>query len=436
MRSNKLPWILIVLVLAAILLTAVLWDSISIYIFPGKILSDSAVQVYAQLQERFDGNPLLNAAKYIDPEGKQQVDLTVKTTDPYLGEICYEMEMQTEQHRFQGEGVVRTSGGELDLSVYADTKYMALASDELLRGNYYGITYDSFQLDIRKIPLLSWMIGESVLQKWNQSVLAVKHSMEKGYAVLQIPEIPSEELQKLVLNLVAIPAKVTKQNVHLQEQEIECHRIAFHFENAQITEILRRIVPLDNNAVALVDANFFLHENTLIMADVQISSGEIAYRIQPVFGMNAETDQLRVLITRWNNYDIEKSFISVETVRGTDYIQEKWLLESNLVETSFNYRWYPETGDMNLRIGGSEEFLLNLSENDKGLCVRAENLSDIYNALTGNTSKQDRIFAGSAVIGKGTQFACPEYKNLDQWSMEDFLTLLEGIGGLIGLEFA
>lgn len=435
-RSNKLILLLVSVVVAVLFLSVMCWDTISVYLFPGKALSDGILRVYDQLQGRFEGNPLLNAAKYIDPEGKQWVDLTVKTTDPYWGEISYEMELQSQQHRFQGSGVVRTGSNILDLCVYADTQYMALASDTLLRGNYYGITYDSFRQDIRQIPLLSWMIGDTVLEKWNQMVLAVKHNMEKGYPVLKVPEIPADELQKLVLGLAAIPAKVTKENICLQNQEMDCHQIEYHFENKQVTQILRHLVPLENDAVSRVDAYFWLYEKKLVMADIRISSGESAYQIQPVFGMDPEKDLLQILIGNENGTHIEKTKISVDTVRDHDQIQEQWVIERDSVKTNLSYCWEPATGDMTLRMNGSDEFILNLSENNEGLCVHSENLSDIYDAITGNVNPRKHMFSGSAVIGKGAEFVSPEYKNLDRWSMDDFLTVMEGIGGLIGLEFA
>jgi len=37
-------------------------------------------------------------------------------------------------------------------------------------------------------------------------------------------------------------------------------------------------------------------------------------------------------------------------------------------------------------------------------------------------------------VAKGSGFDTPGYKNLDQWSLQDLLALLGGIGGLLGLQ--
>ena len=36
-------------------------------------------------------------------------------------------------------------------------------------------------------------------------------------------------------------------------------------------------------------------------------------------------------------------------------------------------------------------------------------------------------------IRKGSEISIPEYKNLDQWSLDDLKVLLGGIGSLIGI---
>ena len=176
MGRKKAIIIVVVIVLAGVIL--LLGASLISRFAPEAILNRVLQDSLPQLEERFRNDPLFAAAKIIDPSGKQTIQVDLRSDSLYLGEVRYNLELQTEPHKLLGEGMIRSEQLSLAVEIYADPQFMAISSDNILSGQYYGINYDTFDADIRSIPLLTWLIGEPVLQSWNSRVYEVKQFME------------------------------------------------------------------------------------------------------------------------------------------------------------------------------------------------------------------------------------------------------------------
>lgn len=434
-KAHSIVMIVVAVILALCAVLAVCWDVAEIYLMPRTVVKNAAETVYAQLRQRFEGNPILLAASYLDEQGRQSADVELFTSDLLLGDLRYKMQIQTQPGQIQGCGTAYSNEKDLDLSFYADKTFMAVSSQDLLQGSYYGITYDTFLEDVRSIPLLSWMIGESVLQKWNQNIHRIQNNMDVGYPSLKIPKVEEKDLQRIFVGMAAVPVDVERVALGLQDQVRECYRVSFEIDDELAAKLMGLFADTKEGKTASACVRFYLNEQSLIFVEAYLSAGDLKYEMRMEFGKNNLYDPLRFFVSGKGVGEAEQSAIQFSSVCRDGKVEEQWYIDHGTEKTMFSYEWNPANGDMLLKVGDAKTFALNMAETEYGLTVQSNNLSGIYHAITGKEDQYEKVYSGTITVREGSDIVIPEYKNLDQWSLEDFLILLEGIGSLIGLQF-
>ena len=87
--------------------------------------------------------------------------------------------------------------------------------------------------------------------------------------------------------------------------------------------------------------------------------------------------------------------------------------------------------------GQEEEIALTLTEAETGIAVATEDFAQLLDALSRDgTGTPGEDISCEATIYKGSEVVTPEYKNLDQWTLKDFMVLLNGLGSLLKLEIS
>lgn len=430
------------LTMAAVLVTAaavvcLFWDTLAIYVAPKTVLTEALSQTYTDIRQRFADSPGRILLQGLDPEGKQTVDILLQTTDPVLGAFRYDMQIRTQPHKLYGKGTVGSTTKDLDISFYLDTDFMAVASDDLLNGSYYGITYDSFLQDIQSIPLLNWMLGDAVLQKWDASVQKIQENMalQNGIRIPQLPTVSETEFDVAMIALLAVPSNIEKTSVLVHGQRMECYRIAYQAKGEQVLKILEQFADFSDDRTASVTAAFYLCDKALVLADLTASADNTEYHVQLELGKDILSDPLKIDYSAKKDGVTHRTGVEIVTVQnGSDY-HERWNISSSKGQPlAFSYVWTPATGQMRLSLKNGETADFTLEEAEKGFAVKAEDFSPLYAALTKQIPS--RPYKGTVTVEKGTAFSAPAYINLDQWSMDDFLILLEGLGGMMGIDFS
>lgn len=413
-----------------------LWDELMIRFVPKVVLGTALQESFTQLQERFEKDPVLLLLNTLDPEGKQTAEINLETEKQYIGSIQYDMVLQMEPHILSGQGTVRSNQLALNLDVYADTDFMAVSSEDLVSGQYYGITYDTFLQDVEKIPLLTWLTGSNVLQKWNANILRIQTAMEKGYPVVQLPVLASSDLQKVLLYVIAAPSDTQKIQMAVNGEMADVHQVSYTLEDPDATEILLQLIGLKDVQAADVIVDFYLYEKELVAIDLEIEAETLTKSIHLEIGPDASTDPITAVITTEEGSATSQKNIHVETYSKSPVFSERWDFSSTGKEdVSLYYEWQPDSGDMLLRINDSEDIPLNFTGTDDGVKIEADDFSGIFQYIQKRTDDSKQPISGSVIIRKGSSIVTPNYRNLDQWSMEDFLILLEGVGSLLGFSF-
>lgn len=438
-RKKHRWWMLLIPALVIILMVTIKFrDAIFIRLAPKAVLTSALTEVYAQLESRFADDPLLILFHSVDGDGKYTADAKLDTMNEYLGSVSYDMVIQTDasSHRLLAEGMASTSDKQLELSLYMDADVMAISSASLLGSNYYGITYETFAEDIRNIPLLSFFVSDHTLSQWDASVNNIQEQMNRSCTLFQLPDISKEDMQKVTVGLLALPCEVENITISIDSVCLDCQAVTYNLGGDQVDAFLSNTSLSEN---ASISVTFYLYKNDLVKIQLNCASASNSVMYGLTLGQNPAEDILCLQKSQKSDEDNSDFRLSVETQRSQEGYKQVWdscsFENQRKEERSLSYNWIPENGLLELQPSDTAEPIeLILSEAENGFQIETEHFSQLMAFLSqSNQEKRGETISGTVTIAKGSQITTPAYKNLDQWSMEDLLTLLSGIGSLVGI---
>ncbi len=396
-------------------------------------------KAFSQLEERFQGDPLLILAEYYHPEGKYTANMEAVTNQEILGTITYDMTVSADlnAHQIRAEGIARTPKQSIDLSAYLDSSFMAVSSDELANGDYYGITYDTFASDLRKIPLLDFIVNDAVLDRWNDSIQEIQGWVCREYPQPKLPELNGQEIQKLLLGIAAMPCQIRSGDIMIGTERLTCDELDYTINAEQITGVLSRFMGEKYGAETSAYFSFYLYGDTLVRVSLTGTSGGAPF--QYCFDLNQ--DPTRDPLTLTGSYGNAQSIsVQVSTQSSESHYVESWEIhtigEGIEKDHSFSFDWVPQNGAMIFRSNQlPAPVFFNFQKTEQGLRLETEDLISLFQLVNQAETISSNAAKAACVltISKGADIETPGYKNLDQWSMQDFLTLLAGVGSLVGI---
>lgn len=426
-RSKSKIWLISVLLFMITAVAAILfWDTLVMLIAPNAVLSAAIADTFAKLEYRFAESPLWTLSTGYDEQWRNTVRMQLDTKNELVGEVCYDMLLQTDAaaHQIKADGVVYAQGRELDISAYLNSDFVALTSKDLLQGGYYGITYDSFSSDIRSFPLISMLIPNARIHEWEASLKNVQAFMNQDYTLPQIPDFTEDDIKMLLLGILALRSDVTREDILLEGQMVSCYKITYSESGDRVGEVLRCILNTESQDYQELTAVFYLYEKTLIKAELCGTAGQNSVRCDISLGLNSVEDDLALALSKANAGENQNVSMIVSTRR-----EENRYIESILIDNAaITYNWNPVSGDMELYLPNREQIVLNLATVESGFRVETKDLM----ILLGLENKTECDC--TMEISKGSSVSEPAYKNLNEWSWSDLLVLLSGVGSFLGLQ--
>ena len=400
-------------------------------------LTSALNHVFSQLEERFDGDPLLILARCYHPEGQYTADLEAVTSQEPLGTITYNMrvDVDSKTHQVSADGIAHTESQEINLSLYLDPVFIAVSSDELVAGEYYGITYDTFAADIRKVPLLDFLISDTLIQRWDASMKEVQKKISKEYPQPQIPEFQEQEFRKLLLGVAAMPCQLQKTDIVMEGQTLECDELDYAIRADQTGWLLSKLAGEKHEGNIGANLSFYLYGDDLVRITLSGTAEETPFQ----YCVDLSLDPQHSPLTLTGSYGTSESLsVAVSTQSDENRYAESWdihtVSEGTEQDHSFAFDWDPHSGLLNFRSGKlSAPLALVLQECENGLQLETKDLGFLMGLILQDEAVPTSRIPGVLTISKGSAIETPSYKNLDAWSMQDFLTLLASIGSLIGI---
>lgn len=439
--GNRRKWWMIPLALVVILgiLAAVFRHTLIVYLAPKAVLTSVLTNTVSTLETRFTSGPAAVLVQGIDPNGKNTVDLQLDTQNGVLGDIRYEMNIQMEHapRRILAQGQAIHQGKALDLSVYLDGDFAALSSASLLQGNYYGLTYETFPQDVRSSALLQLFLSEDMIRQWEEKVRQLQSTMNTS---VDIPDLSQIDSKRLIPGIMALNADVEREVLMIDGEKANCFAISFDTTGEQILaglNYLRTDLPVSIEPNSEISVTFYLWKDALVKMKAEIESDASESDLSVILGTDPARDDIQILLRNARGFR-EMSIQSAydETVYH-ETIAITQSQNNTPSETVISYNWNRNNGDMLLSVTKEQEktsISMNLQKGQSGFLLETGDFEGLMHILTG--SEDSGNSACTMAVTKGAQVTVPEYKNFDQWSMEDMVTLLSGIGGLLGLKIA
>lgn len=415
-------------------------DSFLIRVFPRAVLTKAITASFDHLEERFADSPIHTLAGGLDPKLRQSVSMTLDTTTKLAGVVHYDLlvNTQTSPNRISAGGSVTYGGKTMDLALYLDEKCGAISSQNLTDGNFYGLTFASFSEDIRSFMLLRMLLGEEVLGQWDASVSDIAKWMNGSYA---LPEWTVEDLRLALLGALALKPQVSAAN------DPHCYIISFQLAGDQIGELSGQyrdqipdeILPAVDALVrdGCVEIVFLLEKTSLSQITCTVQFTEERYCVQVTLA-----DALDIQFIAEGPEGIERTNIVLlsesdqqtyrETItcsRTVNAVQSQW---------SAVYAWDLVTGDMDLNVtkdGKKHPIRLNLRGEGESFTIICQEFEKILNLFSGKENLRTTICTLTVTPG-GSVAGLSQYRNLSEWSLEDFYLLVTNFGGLIGLKMS
>ena len=314
----------------------------------------------------------------------------------------------------------------------------------LVDGQYYGITYETFPEDIRSRDMIALFLGEKTLDDWEQSV----ESMERNMSLdLRIPEFTLEDIQNVLYGILALKPRVERMQFSLEGETVTVNGIRFSASGTEIAaavsdyteqmpEALRLYVKaMEEQPESGMEAVFLLHRDQVIRADVILSSGGQENR----FTLEPGIDTLDISVSRREGSGLHRQLITVQTSQSGSVYEEnvRYVSVVNGIQnqSDLRYVWDMSSRELTLGLNNGEKeasFRAHLEREEDRLTLTSQDISGILNLFLKNPLERPAICTMTVMSGTGVD--CPEYRNLDQWSMDDLLSLLGGVGGLLGLK--
>lgn len=426
--GNKIRkwWILALAVgIAAVVL---LWSAVSTYFGPKAALTAALRDSMADLTYRFQNSPMQILIKGYDPQGQNTVQLDMTSSDKLLGEVSYDMLLQTDwkNNQFTASGTIAAANQSLNLSAYLNKEFAALTSDELLEGGYYGITFETFSEDLRSIPLLTFFLPEETLHSWESSVSKLEAWSNRSFTVLEIPQISQEQMKMITLGILALKCGISEAEITLGDETLKCQQLTYSASGSQVADILTQVLNVPASNEGKVSASFYLFQKSLVKIEFNGASEGNEVSCSLTLGKDAQTDALSLIVMEKQNGIADQFSVSLSARQtDADRIQETVCIQ----DTPLTYVWNSANGNTELFLPGRKQINLVLKEADDGFYVQTNDFAQLFDL------DSQKSYACTMHVSKGSNIVVPEYKNLDTWSFQDLLTLLSGIGSVLGIPF-
>lgn len=428
--------------LAFIIILIIFWDVIVIRIAPKTVLTTALSDVFSQLDARFRDDPLLILLNSLDPDGRYTADVELNTVNSLLGSVDYDMKIKTnlDGNQLSAAGMAASSDMEFEFDLYLDSEFMAVSSVNLVNEQYYGITYETFAEDIRSIPLLDFFVSDKMLSQWDASVKSVQKQILQDVWTPQIPQISKEDIQKFLLGILTLPCEIEERSISVNNSVLDCHSISYSVHGEQANQFFSDTT-FSNDAT--VTAIFYLYQDILIKAQLTIVSNDQSIIYGLDLGTNPSEGTLCIRGDIVQDGSVDSYMLTVDTQRSEDRYVEIWSLlqtsqnNSMLVgDRSFCFEYQPSSGSMNIEFNKADAPIeIQLRKTENGFQMKTDHLASLIRIFTKNDEDVNAIEQTSCTmrVSKGSQIEKPAYKNIDKWSLEDFWSLLNSVGTLVGI---
>ena len=240
-----------------LVLIALLWTPISMFLFPKLALSRALINTGKDLEDRFSATPFALMSTAYDGSGQNSIRLSADYYDVYLGTITASGTIQTDTSARKATVSVgmEAFNRPFYINAYMDADKMALNCQQFTDDRYYGIVYDTFAQDVRGNQVLYGFLGEERLCQIDGYLRIIDNIMRGEQAPAGQTEAESEGvLQIIKAHILESDPKVGIQTISLDGENKRCYTVAFTMREAEFGKLLEDIIDVTADNAALEHA--------------------------------------------------------------------------------------------------------------------------------------------------------------------------------------
>lgn len=413
--EKKKYWVLLPAVVLILVTGAwVFWDTLVMYAAPQIPLSRTIQRAAVSLEARYRESPLPVLLRGYDEEGRNTLEVELSDKGSPRGHLRIQTALEENQAMLQGDF---PEGSKLpSLALYMNRDFAAITSETLLRGGWYGITYETFPQDLQSIPLVSLLLPQQVKGELEASVRDLQEKMNGSVFLPAIPEIQLEELKPALLGLWVLRPHVSVVDLYEEwdSREELCWQVSYAVKGKTAKFLWEKVLKAPYTGSEEIGLTFYLSQDALVQVELNATAGEV--RSEYTLTMDQNRDALFLTMSQTH---IARSSREIQAISLATTPEGKTI---RMGDKAFTYTWNVQTGDLTLKLPEKEPVSMNLSETETGF--------HIQKAKLGGLMEQKNLFSDytwDVLVTRGSEITEPPYKNIDQWSIEDLLILLNGV---------
>ena len=228
-----------------------------------------------------------------------------------------------------------------------------------------------------------------------------------------------------------MPCDVEEVSVADGNTFVKCRGLTYRLHAEEFNKFLKSDLLAGAD---IITATFYLLGDSLIKVQVNISGEHQGDTLELYFGQDPEEDTLRCCFLRNQADTLVQTEIAVNTDRSEEEYRAHWqIARTGEGETSFGYRYRPSTGAITLTNETTQETArIRLQKKENGFWMESQNITQLFRIFCPEIQAEEAV-SGSVQVTKGSEITPMEYKNLNEWTLEDFWSLLTGLGSLFGI---
>lgn len=419
-----------------------MWDTVSVCLFPRLVLSGAVQRDAAQLWEEYAQSPVYMLSQLLDQGENYTAGIKLFQIHPVAGEVRYDLEavVQDSPRRISVDGFLTLAERELDVSVYLDEMETAFSSTKLLKDGWYGFCFDSIGRDVRGNPVLSFLLGEDKLQELERYAASVKDWVNRELP--QIPLVREEDIQDLGMGVLMLDLDIQPDILEIEGRRHRVFRLSSVISGEEIGAAVtscREQLPdwaidfaqwIQQEDEAAVKLEFVMGDGSLYGFSACVMAEDAEYMAEVI--LRGDSPAITV-----HGQGTDRSFSVTlgPEEESSEYTQRIWISRTDegvKNEISCAFRWDAPTGNLWLSLtDGTQTGHAHVLLTRHCLRLEAANLDPLLEILTGRGYGMEGCVLN---LMSGGQVSKPDYLDFPEWSMDDLFLLLEGFGGFLGLQ--
>ena len=414
-------------------------EVVAVRIAPKAVLYSSLVKTLEKMKLRVKDSPVEMMMDIADPEGKYTADISLHAYEDSLFFENYKVRIQTNANKYQvfADALCLNDGNKSKLSCYLDQDSISFSTDKLEDSRGVGIDFSSFPNDIQKIPLIDYFVSDQMIAQWDEFLQKFPIVLRKIMPILRLHRISGQNINNCILGVLALPCKTEYLSLSIEGELRNCVALTYSARGEQINNYL------DINSfpkTSEFQITFYLYKNALIKTLVKGTSFDQSLMLEGFFGQDSLNEEMHVCGT-WNYGDITNYFtatIDAAKDESPNNWNMKWIRNAEgTTQTMVQVSFVPDTGCMYLSTtAGEHPISFYLQKRGESIYVKIEDLEDYIGRINPDfwLFQQADKYTAEILLYRGSEIIKPKYKKLDEWSLEDFWSVMTDVGSFLDIQ--